>query len=342
MIPFEEGNMKGDCEERVWVFAEQRHGKIVGSSLEMLGGGRRIADELDTALAAILLGHDVKNLVKELIAYGADKVYAADSSLLSFYQSEAYSTTLTDLIKQYKPEILLFSATVIGRDLAPRVAAKVNTGLTADCVELDVNEKRQLLQIVPAFGGNVMARVVCPKHKPQMATVRPGVMKSLERDESRHGEITKVNVNFRKEDMKIKIVKVVTEKPKVLPIEGAEVVVAGGWGVGSAENWKLIEELAEVLGGAVGATRPAVDEKWALEDQMIGVGGKTVRPKLYIGAGISGALQHTVGIQDSKIIVAINKDPNAPIFKGADFGIIGDVRKTIPCLVNEIRKIHER
>jgi electron transfer flavoprotein alpha subunit len=334
--------MKSGNNESVWTFAEQRHGKLMVSSLEMLGGGRKIADKLTTTLAAVLFGHNLEDLAKELIAYGADKVYVADNSLFSFYQSEAYSTVLADLIKQNHPEILLFSATTLGRDLAPRVAAKVKTGLTADCVELDVNEQRQLLQIVPAFGGNVMATIVCPKHEPQMATVRPGVMKSLDRDESRRGKITKVSTSIRKEDMKIRIVEVVTEKPRVLPIEGADVVVAGGWGVGSTENWKLIEELAEVIGGAVGATRPAVDEEWALEDQMIGVGGKTVRPKLYIGAGISGALQHTVGIQDSKIIVAINHDPNAPIFEGADFGIIGDLRKIIPCLVNEIKKIYER
>ena len=334
--------MKGDYHESVWIFAEQRHGKLMGSSLEMLGGGRKIADKLKSMLAAVLFGYNVENLAKELIAYGADKVYIADNTLLSFYRSEAYSTILADLIKQHNPEILLFSATAIGRDLAPTVAAKVKTGLTADCVKLDVNEQRQLLQIVPAFGGNVMATVVCPKHKPQMATVRPGVMKSLDRDESRHGEIVKVGTRLKEEDMKIKIVEVVTEKPKVLPIEGADVVVAGGWGVGSPENWKLIEELAEALGGAIGATRPAVDEKWALEDQMIGVGGKTVRPKLYIGAGISGALQHTVGIQDSKVVVAINKDPNAPILKGADFGIVGDLREIIPCLVNEIKKLYEK
>ena len=334
--------MKSNCRESVWIFAEQRHAKLMGSSLEILGGGRKIADKLNTMLAAVLFGYGVENLAKELIAYGADKIYVADNSLLSVYQSEAYSTILADLIRQSNPEILLLSATAIGRDLAPTVAAKVRTGLTADCVELDVNEQRQLLQIVPAFGGNVMATIICPKHKPQMATVRPGVMKSLDRDESRHGEVTKVSTSIRKEDMQIRIVEVVTEKPRVLPIEGADVVVAGGWGVGSTENWKLIEELAEVLGGAVGASRPAVDEKWALEDQMIGVGGKTVRPKLYIGAGISGALQHTVGIQDSKVIVAINKDPNAPIFKGADFGIIGDLCEIIPCLVNEIKKLHEK
>lgn len=334
--------MKSNCRESVWIFAEQRHAKLMGSSLEILGGGRKIADKLNTMLAAVLFGYGVENLAKELIAYGADKIYVADNSLLSVYQSEAYSTILADLIRQSNPEILLLSATAIGRDLAPTVAAKVKTGLTADCVELDVNEQRQLLQIVPAFGGNVMATIICPKHKPQMATVRPGVMKSLDRDESRHGEVTKVSTSIRKEDMQIRIVEVVTEKPRVLPIEGADVVVAGGWGVGSTENWKLIEELAEVLGGAVGATRPAVDEKWALEDQMIGVGGKTVRPKLYIGAGISGALQHTVGIQDSKVIVAINKDPNAPIFKGADFGIIGDLSEIIPCLVNEIKKLYEK
>jgi len=333
--------MKVNCDEGVWVFAEQRRNRLMHSSLEILGGGRKIADKLKTGLAAVLFGHDVENLANELIAYGADKVYLADNSMLSFYQSEAYSTILANLIRQHNPEILLFSATAVGRDLAPRVAAKVKTGLTADCVKLDVNEQRQLMQIVPAFSGNVMATVICPKHRPQMATVRPGVMKSLNRDEGRHGEIVKVSVCLKEEDMKTKIVKFVTERPKVLPIEEADVVVAGGWGVGSAENWKLIEELAEVIGGAVGATRPAVDEKWTSEDQMIGVSGKTVRPKLYIGVGISGALHHVMGIQDSKVIVAINKDRNAPIFQYADFGIIGDLREIIPSLVDEIRRLKE-
>ena len=331
--------MNSDCSESVWIFAEQRHGRLMASSLEILGGARKIADKMKTKLAAVLFGYDVKNSARELIAYGADKVYVADDSLLSSYRSEAYSTMLVNLIKQHNPEILLFSATAIGRDLAPTVAAKVRTGLTADCVELNVNEKRQLLQIVPAFGGNVMATVICPEHKPQMATVRPGVMKSLDGDRSRHGEIVKVDTSLKEECMEIRVVEVVTEKPKVLPIEGAVVVVAGGWGVGNAENWRLIEELAEAIGGAVGATRPAVDENWTLEEQMIGVGGKTVRPELYIGVGISGALQHVVGIQDSKVIVAINIDPNAPIFKGSDFGIVGDLREIIPCLVNAIKAL---
>ncbi|UCD26969.1 MAG: electron transfer flavoprotein subunit alpha/FixB family protein [Candidatus Bathyarchaeota archaeon] len=331
--------MNDECSESVWIFAEQRNCKLMTSSLEILGGARKIADKMKTKLAAVLFGYDVKNSARELIAYGADKVYIADDNLLSSYHSEAYSTMLVNLIKQHNPEILLFSATAIGRDLAPTVAAKIRTGLTADCVELNINEKRKLLQIVPAFGGNMMATVICPEHKPQMATVRPGVMKNLERDRSRHGEIVKVDTSLKEEDMKIRIVEVVAEKPKVLPIEGAVVVVAGGWGVGNAENWRLIEELAEAIGGAVGATRPAVDENWALEGQMIGVGGKTVRPELYIGAGISGALQHVVGIQDSKIIVAINIDPNAPILKGADFGIVGDLREIIPCLVNAIKAL---
>jgi electron transfer flavoprotein alpha subunit len=325
--------------EDVWIFAEQRSGKLPNSTIEILGGGRKISEKLKTGLAAVLLGHDVAHLAKELAAYGADNVYTVDNTLLSFYRSEFYAGIVADLIKKHQPTVLLLSATKIGMDLAPRLAAKVRTGLTADCVRLDVNESHQLLQVVPAFGGNVMATIVCPKHKPQMATVRPGVMKAPERDENRQGKTTSTRVNLKEQDLKVRILDFVSAKPKTLPIEEAGIIVTGGYGVGSTENWKLVENLAEVLGGAVGSTRPPVDEKWALEDQMIGQSGKTVHPKLYIGAGVSGELQHTVGMQDSKVIVAINKNPNAQIFKVADIGVVGDLREILPLLISEIRKI---
>lgn len=331
--------LKSTNREDVWVFAEQRSGRLMNSSLEMLGGGRRISEKLRTGLAAVLLGHHVKNLAKELIAFGADNVYTVDNRLLSLYRSEFYTKIMADLIKEDNPAVFLLSATEVGMDLAPRLAAKVRTGLTADCVGLDVNDSHQLLQVVPAFGGQVMATIVCPKRCPQMATVRPGVMKVPDRDNSREGKTTHVNIDLREEDLKVNIIDFVSEKPRILPIEEADIIVTGGYGVGSAENWKLVQDLAEALCGAVGATRPPVDEKWALEDQMIGQSGKTVRPKLYIGAGVSGELQHTVGIHDSKVIVAINKNPDAQIFKVADIGIVGDLCEILPLLTNEIRKL---
>lgn len=330
--------MRSINREDVWVFAEQRSGKLLNSTLEVLGGGRKISEKLETRLAAVLLGHDVADLAKELVAFGADSVYLVDNSLLSLYRSEFYAEIMADLLKEHQPAVLLLSATEVGMDLAPRLAAKVRTGLTADCIRLDVNEKHQLLQVVPAFGGNVMATVVCPEHKPQMATVRPGVMTATERDDNRQGKITSIGVNLKEQNLNVRIIDFVSVKPRILPIEKAGIIVTGGYGVGSAENWKLLENLAEVLGGAVGSTRPPVDEKWAFEDQMIGQSGKTVRPRLYIAAGVSGELQHTVGMHDSKVIVAINKNPNAQIFKVADIGIIGDLREILPLLASEIRR----
>lgn len=308
-------------------------------SMEMLGSGREIADKLNTDLAAVLLGHKVGVLADELVAYGADKVYLADSELLTFYHSEAYAAIIGELAKKHRPEIFLLGSTSTGRDLAPRLAAKLRTGLTADCVRLDVDDNGQLIQVVPAFGGNVMATVICPEHRPQMATVRPGVMRTPTIVEGKHGEVVKIPVDLKQEDLNIKILDVITEALSVAPIETADVVIAGGWGVGSIDNWRLIEGLARSMGAAVGATRPPVDEKWASEDQLIGQSGKTVRPRLYIGIAISGAMQHLVGIQDSRVIVAINKDPNAPIFKAADFGIVADFRDVVPTLVEQITKL---
>jgi electron transfer flavoprotein alpha subunit len=321
------------------VFAEHYHGWLMSVSMEMLGCGREIADKLNTDLVAVLLGHKVGVLADELIAYGADKVYLADSKLLTLYHSEAYAAIIGELAKKHRPEIFLLGSTTTGRDLAPRLAAKLRTGLTADCVRLDVNGNGQLLQVVPAFGGNVMATVVCQKHRPQMATVRPGVMRAPGIAGERRGRVVKIPVDLKQEDLNIKILNIAEEEPRVAPIQTADIVIAGGSGVGSIDNWKLVEELARSMGAAVGATRPPVDEKWASEDQLIGQSGKTIRPRLYIGLAISGAMQHVVGIEESKIIVAINKDPNAPIFKAADFGIVADFRELVPPLLKKIRKL---
>jgi len=323
----------------VWVFSEQSHKRLTTVSREMLGCGREIADKLNTDLGAVLLGHEVEALADELVAYGADKVYLAESELLTFYHSEAYAAIIGDLVKEHSPEIFLLGATSTGRDLAPRLAAKLRTGLTADCVRLDVDDNCQLLQMVPAFGGNVMATVVCPKHRPQMATVRPGVMRACRTVKQRRGTVVKIPVDLKQEDLNIKILDVVEEEHRAAPIETAEVVVAGGWGVGSVDNWRLVEKLARSMGAAVGATRPPVDERWASEDQLIGQSGKTIRPRLYVGIAISGAMQHVVGIEESKVIVAINKDPNAAIFKTADLGIVADFRELVPSLIEQIGKL---
>jgi electron transfer flavoprotein alpha subunit len=322
----------------LWVFAEQRHGRLMNVSRELLGGARTLADRLRVRLGAVLLGSGLENASQELVAYGADTVYVADNTLLEHYRSEAYSSILADLINLHHPDILLLGSTSIGRDLAPKTAARVSTGLTADCVKLDLDEEGILLQIVPAFGGKVMAEVVCPKHRPQMATIRPGVLKSLQPDSNRSGQIVNIPVSMKEDEIKVKILEIREETKTTLPLESAEVVVTGGYGVGSIEDWKLVENLADTLGGAVGATRPPVDEGWAFEEQMIGQSGKTVKPNLYVGLGISGAMQHVVGVQDSRFIVVINNDPTAPIFEFADVGIVADLREFVPHVIEEMKQ----
>lgn len=323
----------------VWVFAEQRYGKLMDVTKEMVSCGRGIADKMKTDLTTVLLGDAVENLVDELFAYGADKVLLAQNELLKFYHCEAYVNIIGKLAMTDCPDIFLLGATSIGMDLAPRLAARLRTGLTADCVRLDVDDAGQLVQTVPAFGGNVMATVVCPTHRPQMATVRPGVMKTSAKIQERHGTVVRVPVDLNEGDLNIKILNVALKEPEAAPIDTADAVIAGGWGIGGVEDWKMIKELALSLGGAVGATRPPVDEGWASEDQLIGQSGKTVRPKLYIGIALSGAMQHLVGVQDSKVIVAINKDPDSPVFKAADFIVVADFRELVPALIKEIKKL---
>ena len=321
----------------IWVFAEQRSGELHEVSLELMGKARELAEQSNRTVTGILLGHNVMPLAQNLINGGADAVLLADDPQLEDYRLLPYALVLEDLIKTYEPEILLMGATALGVELAPRVAAKVRTGLSAHCIDLKLNSDGQLLQVVPGWGGGVIATISCPNHRPQMATVMPGTMKALFPVE-RTGEIREIEVQLVEADMGPEVLEVKREKPEELPLEKADVVIAGGWGIGSEENWKMIEELASVLGGGVGATRPSVDEGWIEEGQMIGQSGKTVRPTLYIGIGISGVMHHVVGMDQSKHIITINSDPNAEIFETSDVIVVEDFKKIVPKLIEGIKE----
>ena len=328
--------------EGVWVFAEQRNGELLNVSIELLGEGRKIADKLGVELTALLLGKDVDDLAESLVKYGADNVLYADSELLEVYTTDGYTKVICDLIKERKPEILLIGATNIGRDLGPRISSRIHTGLTADCTRLEVDlENRRLMQTRPAFGGNLMATIICPNHRPQMSTVRPGVMEKAEYDESRTGNIEKFTPDLKSEDIRAKVIEAVKAKKATVKLEEANIIVSGGRGLGDAKGFKLVEELAEKLGGVVGASRATVDAGWIDQDHQVGQTGKTVRPTVYIACGISGAIQHLAGMQDSDIIIAINKDKDAPIFKVADYGIVGDVYEVLPELIEGLDNIDE-
>lgn len=322
----------------VWVFAEQREGVLQKVSLELLGEGKKIADKLGVKLTALLLGHNVSDLAKELVAFGADEVLVADKELLKHYTTDGYTKVICDLARERKPEIIFIGATFIGRDLGPRVAARLSTGLTADCTSVDVEEGTgNLMATRPAFGGNLMATIACPDHRPQMATVRPGVFSRLEKDEARSAAIENVNVDLKEEDIRTKVVEVVKTAKDVIDIGAADFVVAGGRGVGKAEGFELLKDLANVLGGTVAGSRAAVDNEWVDKNVQVGQTGQTVKPMLYIACGISGAIQHLAGMQDSDYIIAINKDENAPIMKIADLAIVGDLYKVVPELIAQLK-----
>lgn len=322
----------------VWVFAEQRGGDLGKVGLQLLGGGRQLADTLGQELCAVILGHEIKPLANTLVAHGADKVYVADAPILKNYQTDSYTSVIVDLIKTYKPNIAIYGATHIGRDLAPRIARRLEVGLTADCTELTIDdEEKLLLQTRPAFGGNVMATIICPNTRPQMSTVRPGIMKELDPDESRKGEIIETEVKVTDNDLLTKIIEIIKEKRKTVNLEEANIIVSGGRGVGGKEGFKVIRDLAEVLGGEVGGSRVAVEKEWIEQDHQVGQTGKTVRPDLYIACGISGSIQHRAGMQNSGLIVAINKDPDATIFKIADYGIVGDLHEVVPMLTKALK-----
>lgn len=326
----------------IWVFAEQREQKLVNVSLEILGEARRLADKKGVKACAVLVGYEVKGLAEELIKYGADVVYVIDHPLLKSYTTDAYTKVICDLANSLKPEVILYGATYIGRDLAPRIAARMRTGLTADCTALDIDGNGLLLQIRPAFGGNLIATIICPERRPQMATIRPGVMKKALMDEGRRGEVIEIKPVIEEKDIRTEIISIIKEARQKVNLEEADIIVSGGRGVGGPEGFKLIEELAEVLGGVVGASRAAVEAGWISSDHQVGQTGKTVRPKLYIACGISGAIQHIAGMGGAKTIVAINKNPDAPIFKIADYGIVGDLFKVIPALIEEIKEAKKK
>ncbi len=321
----------------VWVFTEQRKGAIKNVTYELLSRGRELADTLNTELCAVCLGHNVAD-VEKLIAHGADKVYLVESPDLADNQEDYLTHGLLDLIKEHKPEIVLAGATALGRSFFPRVASILNTGLTADCTGLDIDtEKRLLLQTRPTFGGNIMATILCPNKRPQMSTVRPRVFKKNTPQATRKGQIIKVD--FKKEGVtaKTKLLSFVEDITEKIKLEDADIIVSGGRGLGKAENFKLLQELADCMGAALGSSRAAVDEGWIPYSHQVGQTGKTVCPKLYIACGISGAIQHLAGMQTSDCIVAINDNPDAPIFQVAHYGIVGDLFQVVPLMIKKLK-----
>ena len=331
----------------VFVFAQQVDNVISNIAFELLGKAKDLANDLNTEVTAVLVGSGVKGLADQLAEYGADKVIVVDDPELKEYRTEPYTHALASVINEYKPEIMLVGATAIGRDLGPRVSARVQTGLTADCTVLEIgdfpinptpNQKhKQLLMTRPAFGGNTIATIACPDNRPQMATVRAGVMQKIAPIKGAKAEVIEFNPGFTPNDKYVEILNIVKEVKDVVDIAEAKILVSGGRGVGSAENFKLLDELAEVLGGTVSCSRAVVDDGWKEKELQVGQTGKTVRPQVYFAIGISGAIQHTAGMEESDIIIAINKDETAPIFDVADYGIVGDLNKIVPLLTAELK-----
>ena len=333
----------------VYVFAQQVDNELSSIAFELIGKGKDLAADLGTEVTAVLIGSDVKGLADELAAYGADKVIVVDDPELKDYRTEPYTHALSSVIENYKPEIVLVGATAIGRDLGPKVSARVKTGLTADCTVLEIGDfplnplpnqeqkHNQLLMTRPAFGGNTIATIACPNTRPQMATVRPGVMQKREKIEGAKAVVEEFNPGFTPNNQYVEILKVVKAVNDVADIMDAKILVSGGRGVGSAENFKLLEDLAEVLGGTVSCSRAVVDSGWKPRDLQVGQTGKTVRPNVYFAIGISGAIQHVAGMEESDIIIAINKDETAPIFDVADYGIVGDLNKILPQLTASLK-----
>ena len=324
----------------LWVVAEQSEGQLRKGTLELLSEGRKLADQLQVELSAMLLGDEVAQLAQLLIAHGADRVYLAQDKVLRQYRTGPYADVICGLVNEHKPEIVLFSATAQGRDLAPRVAARLAAGLTADCTGLEIDpEARLLVQTRPAFGGNVMATIICPYARPQMATVRPGVFRVAPPEEGRKGEVISVSVFMQEAAVLTKIIEVAKlEQDGRVSLQDAQIIVSGGRGLGKPENFRLVRELAEALGGAVGASRAVVDAGWIPAYHQVGQTGKTVQPRLYIACGISGAVQHLAGMQSSDVIIAINKDPAAPIFDIATYGIVADCLEILPVLTAKVRE----
>lgn len=322
----------------VFTFAEQVDGVLTNVSYELLGKARELAADLDDKVTAVLLGENISDLAAELVAAGADRILFVDSPKLKFYRTEPYTQAMAYVVEEYKPEIFLIGATGIGRDLGPRVAARVHTGLTADCTSLEIDsESKELRMTRPAFGGNLMATILCSDHRPQMATVRPGVMVREVADPERQGEIVELDVSLDENSCYVEIEKIAKKIAQHVDITEADVLVAGGRGVGSAENFEILQELADALGGEVAASRAVVDAGWQIKERQVGQTGKTVRPSLYIAIGISGAIQHVAGMEEADYIVAINKNPDAAIFNFADVGVVGDLFEIVPKLTQALK-----
>ncbi|MCC5912289.1 MAG: electron transfer flavoprotein subunit alpha/FixB family protein [Clostridiaceae bacterium] len=327
----------------VLVYIEQRNKEMMNVSLELLGKGRELADKLGEKLIGVLVGHDVKGLAQEVVYHGADKVVTIDHKVLENFSNEAYTKALTAAINQEKPEVVLVGATTMGRDIGPRVAARIATGLTADCTLLEIeDETRGLLMTRPAFGGNLMATIICPDHRPQMSTVRPGVMVKLDRDENRTGEIIELDAGLSEADLNIEILEIVKEEKQKANIEDAKVLISAGRGMGSKENVSVLYDLAGELDAEVSGSRAVIDNAWLDKARQVGQTGKTVRPDLYFACGISGAIQHVAGMEESQLIIAINKDAGAPIFEVADVGIVGDATKIVPLVTEELKKLKKQ
>ncbi|MGX4471498.1 electron transfer flavoprotein subunit alpha [Clostridioides difficile] len=323
----------------VWVIGEQREGKINPVTIELIGEGRKLADQLGKELAVVIAGYEVEKEVKELLHYSVDKVYYINDPLLKDFTTDGYAISIANLIERKKPEVVLVGATSIGRDIAPRIAGKVGTGLTADCTKLEIDSTdNKLLQTRPAFGGNLMATIVCPKNRPQMSTVRPGVMAKAVRNESETGILEVVTPELTEKMIRTRLVEILPQEKKSVNLTDARIIVSGGRGLKRAEGFELIKELADKLGAEIGASRAAVDSGWIEHSHQVGQTGTTVRPELYIACGISGAIQHLAGMSNSKYIVAINKDAKAPIFSICDYGIVGDLYEIIPEMIESLNR----
>lgn len=356
----EDGPVDLSAYKDVWVYAEQRNGKLLNVALELIGEGHRLSREIgeDTKVCALLVGNNIESLTKECYEYGADAVYLIQDPLLENFTTDGYTKVMVDAVREYKPEIVLYGATHIGRDLAPRVAARLNTGLTADCTRLDVkvssymdyaiknttldtstldpnSEDKGLKQTRPAFGGNLMATIICPKTRPQMSTVRPGVMQKREQAIGATGDLIKIKPEIAKSHIRTEIIDIVKSTKEMVSLTDAEIICSGGRGLGDCSGFDLIKKFADKVGGVVGSSRAAVDAGWIDHSHQVGQTGTTVKPKIYFACGISGAIQHLAGMQTSDIIVAINKDPDAPIFEVADYGIVGDLYKVLPQIMEE-------
>lgn len=323
----------------VWVIGEQRQGNIHPVTLELIGEGRKLADQLNKKLIVVLAGKNLEENCKELLHYGVDKVYYLEHDLLENFSTEGITIAVSNLILERKPEIVLVGATSLGRDIAPRIAGRVGTGLTADCTKLEIDlSDNKILQTRPAFGGNLMATIICPKNRPQMSTVRPGVMEKAIYSSEERGEIEVVKPQLQSEMIRTNLLEILETVKKSVNLTDAKIIVSGGRGLKTAEGFKLLEKLANLLGAEIGASRAAVDSGWIDHSHQVGQTGTTVRPTIYIACGISGAIQHLAGMGESKYIIAINKDPNAPIFKSCDYGIVGDLYDIIPNMMEWLEK----